>query len=348
MEALWQKYLDPRHPGSLGGVERLRRVHDGDEDREKIQRALQHVDTYTIGKPVRPKFKRNRIIVTNLQQQYQADLADMSKYAEQHDGIRHLLAVVDCFSKRALVQPLLTKVGVRVKAALQQVFKELGVPEKLQVDKSSEFYNEVIKTFLVEKDVVLFSTENNDIKCSMVERLIRIPKTRIFQCFRSIYATRYIDRLPDFVYAYNHSVHSAHGKNRTVQQKNSLSVFNALYGKMLQEKSKVPRYKVGDFDRISTNKLQFEEGYEDNFQPDIYEITKVKRHTVPVYELKNPNSNKAIKGQFYEPELSLVRDYMNWTYQIQKVLQRPTRNRRREKLVRWLGYGPESDSWIPA
>ncbi|GAV01654.1 hypothetical protein RvY_12332 [Ramazzottius varieornatus] len=111
MEALWQKYLDPRHPGSLGGVERLRRAHDGDEDREKIQRAQQHVDTYTIGKP-----------------QYQADLADMSKYGEQNDGIRHLLVVVDCFSKRASVQPLLTEEEIRVKAALQQVFKDLGVP----------------------------------------------------------------------------------------------------------------------------------------------------------------------------------------------------------------------------
>ncbi|GAV01653.1 hypothetical protein RvY_12331 [Ramazzottius varieornatus] len=183
----------------------------------------------------------------------------------------------------------------------------------------------------------------------MAERLIPTRKTRIFRYFRSIYATRYIDRLPDFVYAYNHSVHSAHGKKPdTVQQENSLSVLNALYGKMLQQKSKVPRYKVGDFVRVSKNKLEFEKRYEDNFQPDIYEITKVKRHTVPVYELKNLNSNKAIEGQFYEPELSLVRDHMKWTYQIEKVLQRHTRNRRREKLVRLLGYGPESDSWIPA
>ena len=66
MEALWQKYLDPQHPGSLSGVERLKRQNDGDKDHNQVQRASQHVDTYTIGKQRRFKFERNRIIVTNL------------------------------------------------------------------------------------------------------------------------------------------------------------------------------------------------------------------------------------------------------------------------------------------
>ena len=349
MEALWQKYLDPQHPGSLGGVERLKRQNDGDEDHDQVQRALQHVDTYTIGKQRRFKFKRNRIIVTNLQQQYQMDLADLSKYAQQNDGVRFLLVAIDCFSRRASVQPLLTKGAVHVKPAIEQVFEELGIPDKLQVDKGTEFYNATVKKYLKQKEVILFSSENNDIKCSMAERLIRTLKTRMFRYFRSIYATRYIDRLPDFVTSYNNSLHSAHGRKPCdVTQENSLAIFNTLYGKMLSEKTRKPRYAVGAFVRIAKTKTQFEKGYEDYFQPEIYVITKVIRHAVPMYEVKNPNGNEAIKGRFYESELSQVRDHQNWTYQVEKILKRRTHNGRREKLIRWLGYGPDSDSWIPA
>ena len=247
MEALWRKYLDPRHPGSLGGVERMKRAHDGDEDRDQMERALQHLDTYTIGKQTRRRFKRNPIILTNLQQQYQMDLANMTKYANENNGIRYLLVAIDCFSKRASVQPLLTKGAIHVKPAVFKVFNELGVPEKVQVDKGSEFYNATVKRLMQEKKVNIFSSENDDVKCSMAERLIRTLLTRIWRYFRLIYATRYIDRLPDFIFAYNHSVHRSHGwQPAEVQQTNSLSVFNALYVEMLNEQKKKPRYKVGD------------------------------------------------------------------------------------------------------
>ena len=183
----------------------------------------------------------------------------------------------------------------------------------------------------------------------MAERLIWTLKIRMFRYIRSIYATRYIDRLPDFVTSYNNSLYTAQGRNPfDVTQDNSSAIFNTLYEKMLSKKPKRPRYAVGDFVRIAKTKTQFEKGYEDFFQPEIYVITKVIRHAVPMYEVKNPNGDEAIKGRFYESELSQDRDHQNWTYQVEKVLKQRTRNGRREKLIRWLGYGPDSDSWIPA
>ena len=53
-------------------------------------------------------------------------------------------------------------------------------------------------------------------------------------------------------------------------------------------------------------------------------------------------NGKQIKGRFYEHELSLVRGVKNKEFKIDKYIK----ERGKKVLVRWLGYGPEYDSWI--
>ena len=347
MEELIKAYINPRHPGSFGGVERLRRATLA--DKEDVEKALQHTDTYTIGKETRRRFPRNRIIVTNMTQQFQVDLADMTKFAPQNDNVKFLLVAIDCFSRKASVKPLLNKSAIRVKDAMNLVLQELGIPDRIQFDKGKEFINKTLTAALEKKGVKMITAENDDIKCSMAERLIRTIKSRIYRFFRFTMATRYIDRLQDFVHSYNHSEHKAHGQEpASVSEETSLKTFNRLYGDLLTKKiDKKPRYKVGDAVRMSKNKLQFEKGYEDRFMPEICIIAKVIPQRVPIYELSDPVSGESIKGNFYEPELSLVRDHLNWEYKIEKVLERKRQNRRWMIKVRWLGYNPASDSWIP-
>ena len=103
MDKLIAKYLNPKHPGSLGGIDRLLRSTGEAENKETVLETLQHVDAYTLNKENRREFSRNPVVVTNLQHQYQIDLADLSKYSEQNDGIRYLLVAIDCFSKKASV-----------------------------------------------------------------------------------------------------------------------------------------------------------------------------------------------------------------------------------------------------
>jgi hypothetical protein len=56
--------------------------------------------------------------------------------------------------------------------------------------------------------------------------------------------------------------------------------------------------------------------------------------------------NEPIKGKFYEAELSLVRGYLQREQPIEKILKERTRNKKKQCLVRWLGLGPEHDSWV--
>ena len=62
-------------------------------------------------------------------------------------GIRFLLCVIDIYSKYAWVIPLKDKKGITNTNAFQKIFKESNRrPNKIWVDKGSEFYNISMKS----------------------------------------------------------------------------------------------------------------------------------------------------------------------------------------------------------
>ena len=58
-------------------------------------------DTYTLHKPACQNFKRNRVIVGGIDNQWQMDLADMQSLKDYNDSYRYLLVCIDVFSKYA-------------------------------------------------------------------------------------------------------------------------------------------------------------------------------------------------------------------------------------------------------
>ena len=64
----------------------------------KIKKWLQDRDSYSLHKLVRRKFKRLCIIVTGMNDQYEADLANMKKLKDKNDGVAFLLVIIDVFT----------------------------------------------------------------------------------------------------------------------------------------------------------------------------------------------------------------------------------------------------------
>ena len=76
------------------------------------------------------------------------DLGDMQLLSKYNKGIRFLLRVIDIFSKYAWVVALNNKKGISIIRAFQSILKQSNrKPNKIWVDKGSEFYNAYFKKF---------------------------------------------------------------------------------------------------------------------------------------------------------------------------------------------------------
>ncbi|GFY66003.1 uncharacterized transposon-derived protein F54H12.3 [Trichonephila inaurata madagascariensis] len=117
-------YENPEVPNSFGGVEALHRSLKGKYSKKDVKHWLSQKDAYTLHKPVRHKFQNNRVFVSDIDRQFQADLVDMQSLAEFNKGYKYLLTCIDLFSKFAWAAPLKDKFGKSVKSGLEIIFKE--------------------------------------------------------------------------------------------------------------------------------------------------------------------------------------------------------------------------------
>ena len=93
---------------------------------------------------------------------------------------------IDIFSKYAWVIPLKDKKGVSIVNAFQKILNDSNrKPNKIQVDKGSEFYNSSFKIWLKDNDTEMYLIHNEG-KSIVAEKFIRTLKTKIYKYMTSI------------------------------------------------------------------------------------------------------------------------------------------------------------------
>ena len=130
-------------------------------------------------------------------------------------GYRFLLCVIDRFSKYAWVIPLKDIKGVLIVNAFQKILKESDrskakskgrKPNKIWVDKESDFSNISFKKWWKDNDIEMYSIHNEG-KSVAAEKFIRTLKSKIYKYMTSISENVYINKL-DIVNEYNNTYHS--------------------------------------------------------------------------------------------------------------------------------------------
>ena len=233
----------------------------------------------------------------------------LSKYNE---GIRFLFCVIDIFSKYAWVVLLKDKKGISIVKAFQSILKQSNrKPNKIWVDKGSEFYNAYFKKWLRDNDIVMYSTHNEG-KSVVAERFIRTSKSKIYKYMTSISKNVYIDTLGDIVDEYNNTYHT------TIKVKPIDVKDNTYINTSKEINNKDPKFKVGDHVRISKYKNIFAKGYMPNWSEEVFVIKKVK-NTIPWTYVINDLNGKEIIGTFYEKELQKTNQE---EFRIEKVIRR--------------------------
>ena len=111
---------------------------------------------------------------------WEADLAFVQDVAKENDGVNYLLVVIDVFSKYVLVRPMKNKTARSLLEAFDSVLPEGRKPEKLRTYKGTEFLNESFQQYLKKKNIH-FYTANNEPKTSVVERVNRTLKSKLYR-----------------------------------------------------------------------------------------------------------------------------------------------------------------------
>lgn len=343
------RYYNPHLPGSYSGAQSFHgRVKP--TSYAEVKNWLSSQDAYTLHKTPRRRFARRKTIVSGMNEQWQCDLIDLSRLKQQNGGMTFVLTAIDVFSKVGCAIPLKNKTSTSMIKALSSAFKKSksGPPRTLQTDKGSEFTNRNVQAYLKKRGVKHFVSENEEIKCAIVERWNRTLKERLWRYFTKHNTRHYVRVLPDLVEAYNNSYHRSIGMAPSeVNVENQEQVWQRLYGDLsCRDKAGTPQkgarpLRVGDTVRISKSRRQFKKGYLPSWTTETFKVTQVLKTTPVTYRLEDRN-REAIAGSFYAKELQYVVEPADKLYKIEKVLSR----RGNRALVRWEGYPPSFDSWV--
>ena len=330
-------YYDASHPAGYGSVDALRRAVPG-ATRESTAEWLKGEEAYTLHRPARRRFERDRIVVDGIDEQWAADLLDVQSLSRSNDGYKYLLTIVDTLSKKAWVRPLKDKTASSTADAFEDVFQKSGrVPRKLRTDQGLEFRGRALQA-LLERYGVHYFTSNNETKEAVVERFNRTLRSRLWKYFEVTNDTRYVEVLPELVAAYNRKKHRSIGvAPDDVTPYNAHEIRDRLYGskkkKKKKKKKKVPRFAPGDRVRLNRAKDRFEQGYKSNWTGEIFTIHSVNRSGVhPRYKVRD-DEGSVIQGSFQEAELQKVR-----VAQPRVVSSRRRKPKGRGYYVTWRGY----------
>lgn len=344
-------YYNAGDSGSYGGLERLyrRAIELGVKGitRKDVLNFLRGEHCYTLHKPSRKTFLRNRTQVSGIDIQWQADLADMQGLSRFNHGFKYLLTCIDVLSKYAWVVPIKTKSAKEMKEAFIKLLKEAypRKPKRLQTDKGKEFLNKNVRALLNSEGIELFQTWS-DKKAAVVERFNRTLKSRIWTYFTGKRTKEYLPVLQKLVHAYNHSHHRSIGMRPCdVDGKNENEVWHRLYQMPIPSRGKRElSITPGQMVRVSRTKGDFEKGYMPNWTEQHYRVSGTCPNVPRIYKLQNIRGEE-IDGSYYKEDIQPINKN---DFRIEKIIKRRTlATGKTEVLVKWKGWSDKFNTWVP-
>jgi len=227
-----------------------------------------------------------------------------------------------------------------------------AAPERLQTDDGKEFHNSQFKALCVKHNIHHFSSGSEQ-KAAGAERFNRTLKDLLVKYMREKGSLRWLDVLQPFVDSFNSTVHS-----RTEMKPNTAvklrgedvaRLFLKLYGENANKdpprEKPNPELRVGRMVRISRVKGVFDKGYIGQWSAEHFIINEaLQRHPRHVYKLVDIK-NRPIRGIFYPEELQPIEANRYIVEEVVREKKGP--GGRKQLLVKWLGWAPEYNSWVP-
>ena len=170
-------------------------------------------------------------------------------------------------------------------------------PNKIWVDKGSEFYSSSFKKWLNDNDIEIYS-RNNEEKSIIAESVlfIRTLKNKIHKHNTSISKNVYIYKLDDIVNEYT-AIHIIEQLKWNLLVLSLVIMLNAILISMIKIQKLVIIYEK--------YKNVFAKGYTPNWPKEVF-VIKEGKNTAPLAHVINDLNGEEIIGTFYEKELQKI------------------------------------------
>ena len=354
-------YNDVSAPGSFQGVNKLyKAVKDDGVYRitlSDIEDWLSTNKSYTMYRPVKKVNKRSKVLVSGIDDQFEADLAslDKEKYVTANEGYKFLLVVIDVFSRFLWVRALKDKSATSVIAAFEDIFKSSNrLPRRMRSDRGTEFTAIETKKYFKRKGIHQIFT-SNELQANYAERVIKTLKTKIFRYLETVSTPRYIDVLQDIVKSYNNTWHNGiRSKPKEVNKSNEKRLWWQMYWpretfeqetKRLNKRKQHFKFKIGDFVRISLTKYDFMREYSAKWTGEIFIIASrfLREGSIDLYTVTDYEGEK-LEGTFYRNELQKIKQNPADFFLVDEFLGE--RNNGKEVKVSYKSWPTKFNRWI--
>ena len=256
------------------------------------------------------KFRREIIIPLYKDETWSADLIDKSSLSKYNNNYKFILTVIDIFTKYACAIPLKNKSGLSITNGFKTILSEgpqsgsespqggfeVRKPEKLWVDRGSEFYNKTFKSLPKEHETKLYSTYS-DLEAVFIERFNR---TLLHIIIKPMFVNgdgNWVNILNDAVITYNNNIYSTINMTPVDASRNPDKV--KYYVKSTKA---TPKLKVGDYVRNADKRNIFSKGYTSNWNRELFKVHEVLNTQPLTYKIEDMNGD-IIEGKYYEQEL---------------------------------------------
>lgn len=354
--ALFEKlYFSPSEPSAFGGKRRFLQAvaKSKGASKELVRRAeqwLKGVDTYTLHKPsVSGKTKQRRpTIVSGIDATWEVDLADLPRLSDENDNNRYILFIIDVFSRFAWARTLQNKKGQTVSKAMQEVFESSKrKPVYIFSDLGKEFFNSSFQSLMKANNIHHYHTENRDTKASIVERLQRTIKDKLYRYFTHSASYRYIDILPNIMEAYNSSIHSSIAvAPAEVSFTNQEEVWNQQHHAktpVYDHRVYINRLKPDDLVRVSKLRSVFEKGSLPKWTEEVFRVSKVLPTNPITYSILDMK-DQPVAGSWYTWELQKIKGPD--IFKVESVLKKKKTKGKWKYFVKFQGYNDSFNDWV--
>lgn len=354
-------YHDPSNPASFQTPRDVFDIVNQDNRHnlkfKQVQRWVSNQESYSKHKRVYKNFARNRVLVKGIDDQWDADLAQMNKFSAQNNDMKYLLCVIDIFSRFAWVVPIPDKFQTTITPAFEQILRDSGrKPDRLRTDAATDFTASAFQRMCKRNKIRHFTTSGEK-QANYVERFIQTLKSRIYRYLIQKNSVRYIDDLEALVSSYNGSFHSGiQMEPAYVNAENEKILWWQMY---LPDEfftgENPPKFKkkpflldVGNHVRITQTLGRLSRKYDQKWTSEVFEVSeRFHRYEIPIYKLKDI-AGEPVKGTFYENELQKI-DFdlsENALGTVEKIIKHRGRGRNRQALIKWLDWPKKFNSWV--